>query len=109
MVSCTAHGESGEMSEKEKGNGMKTTKVQIENLKQFIARSENGVMKSSDWTNGSGNYVTAKALPPHVAKEWAAYAKTEAGKAFAKAHPRVKFILVCDLQAANETLEQVTQ
>ena len=40
----------------------KFNKVQISNL-EYVLR-HGGVIPSSEWTNGSGRYVTRRALPP---------------------------------------------
>lgn len=42
------------------------TKPQIENLIQLLDRG--GVVPSSEWTNGSGRFITKKALPPSASR-----------------------------------------
>ena len=44
----------------------KLSKVQIANLNEI--HREKGAVLSSTWTNGSGRYVTARAIPAHCEK-----------------------------------------
>lgn len=69
-----------------------------------------GVIASGDWTRGSGNFVSKRAIPQHCEEMTVAEAsntlKGESAKALKKlikARPRVqKVIAITDRRAANQ-------
>ena len=57
-----------------------------------LLKSMGGIVLSSQWVNGSGNYITAKAIPP-TAKKIQSFEAKNYGKSvidFFASHPRAK-------------------
>ncbi len=84
------------------------TAPQKENIRLLIELG--GIVKSSDWTNGHGRHITAKAIPPFAEK----IAKNDADnysikvRKFFIANPRVKFaIAVTDVAGAKKAITSV--
>jgi hypothetical protein len=67
---------------------MKITKPQQSSIDQLASRG--GAALASEWTNGSGRYVTKRAIPPTAARfERKEYSVSPAAaKALFDAHPR---------------------
>ncbi|MDH5602166.1 MAG: hypothetical protein OEY78_12785 [Gammaproteobacteria bacterium] len=87
-------------------------KQQYQNTLQLL--SMGGVVMASDWTSGSGRYITKRAIPPFCEEIEASKAldvlkgkiKTKAKKLL-KEHPKtVKIIAVTNLRSANKLLKE---
>ena len=97
-----------------KGNKMKERKLsQAQKDMLNCILTKGGVVASSDWTNGTGRYVTRRAVPRHcqllTVTEASRLLKGSVRKAFlrlTKARPRVEKVVACvNLRAANRELK----
>lgn len=59
-------------------------------------KAKGGVVKSSDWTTGTGRYITRRAIPPNCERfERGSKDITVAAKSFFEANPRVVAVIAC--------------
>lgn len=88
------------------------TQPQADSLKSLLYRG--GVVASSEWTNGSGRYITSAAVPPYASKlsvwEASRTLRGEVRKAFdrlVKARPRIeRVVAITDLRGARCALRK---
>ena len=81
---------------------MKVTKAQIKNLNEFIAKAnEDGVLMSSQWTSGTGRFVSKRAIPPFCTEVNAREAAKSSRRvaSYLVQHPKCVKVIVVDWNA----------
>ena len=88
----------------------KLTKPQLESLAEIHRRG--GAVLTSEWTNGSGRYITARAIPPFCERIERLYLDLQPKriqKIFAN-RPRCKAVIaITNMRAANRALGEAQQ
>ena len=78
-------------------------KTQRENL--FLMYKEGGVIPASDWVNGSGRYITKRAIPPHCERIERRDARKYPKRIWSifESRPRVQAVVaIINMRAANK-------